>query len=239
MDGACGTALLARGLDPLTAVRTHPGAVAALHAGHVAAGADVVLTATFQARTSEVCRRAVEAARLARPRFVLGSVGPCRREELAEAVAGLGSADGIVLETFSSPEALELAAFAHHRLPETQDVPVLLSLTYLRRGGELVTFSGHAPETFARHAARHGVAALGVNCGRDVTPEDCAAILRRYRRECDLPLFARPNAGSPGGEAIPPGRFAAADWSDAAMVGGCCGTTAAHVAALRAAFGPG
>jgi methionine synthase I (cobalamin-dependent) len=238
MDAAIGTALLARGLDPLTAVETHPGAVAGLHAEHVAAGAEVVLTATFQARRFETCRRGIEVARLARPRFVLGSVGPCRREELAEIVAGLEGADGLLLETFSSPDALELAAFAHHRLPETESMPVLLSLSYLRRGGELVTFSGHAPETYARHAARHGIAALGVNCGKGVTPEDCAAILRRYRRACDLPLFARPNAGSPGGEVITPERFAATDWSDAAMVGGCCGTTAAHVAALRAALRP-
>jgi methionine synthase I (cobalamin-dependent) len=239
MDAATGTALLERGLDPVTAVETHPAAVAALHAGHVAAGAEVVLTATFQARRFETCRRGVEVARLARPRFVLGSVGPCRREELAEIVAGLEGVDGLLLETFSSPEALELAAFAHHRLPETEGMPVFLSLTYLRRGGELVTFSGHAPQTYARHAARHGVAALGVNCGKDVTPEDCVEILRRYRSECDLPLFARPNAGSPGGVVISPERFAETDWSIAAMVGGCCGTTAAHVAALRAARGAG
>jgi 5-methyltetrahydrofolate--homocysteine methyltransferase len=239
MDAATGTALLERGLDPLTAVETNPAVVAALHAEHVAAGAEVVLTATFQARRFEACRRGVEVARLARPRYVLGSVGPCRREEIAEIVAGLEGADGMLLETFSSPEALELAAYAHHRLPETESVPVLLSLAYLRRDGELVTLSGHAPETYARHAARHGVAALGVNCGKDVTPDDCAEILRRYRSECDLPLFARPNAGSPGGGVISPQRLAGADWSNAAMVGGCCGTTAAHVEALRAAFGPG
>jgi methionine synthase I (cobalamin-dependent) len=108
---------------------------------------------------------------------------------------------------------------------------VWLSLTYHRALGRLVTFSGHAPETYARLAERHGIAALGVNCGKDISPADIAAIVRIYRDNTDLPLFARPNAGSPGGEAFGPEAFAAArieaDW-----VGGCCGTTAGHLRAL-------
>ena len=75
--------------------------------------------------------------------------------------------------------------------------PLLLSLAYHRVGGELMTYSGHMPETFARHAVRHGVAALGVNCGKDIDLGDVCEILRRYRAETDLPLFARPNAGTP------------------------------------------
>lgn len=243
MDAAMGTALLARGVPPLLAALTHPGEVARVHADHVAAGAEVVLTATFQAhaageRVEELCRRALELARGAGARYVLGDVGPLPAADLPRVAEALDGADGLLLETFSSPAALELAALAFHRLTE---VPVFLSLAYERVEGRLVTHSGHAPETYARHAARHGVAALGVNCGRDVTPDDIAEVLRRYRSACDLPLFARPNAGSPGRVAVTPEAFAAAvpGWGDVAMVGGCCGTTAAHVAALRGALRPG
>src|SRR5262249_5825973 len=130
------------------------------------------------------------------------------------------------------------------RVLDDEDVPVLLSLAYLRRAdGALVTYSGHAPETFARHASRHGVAALGVNCGRDVGLEEAAEVVRRYRRATDLPLFARPNAGTPslaGGEAVYPrtpalmaGGLPELLEAGAAMVGGCCGTTPAHIAAFR------
>jgi methionine synthase I (cobalamin-dependent) len=106
-----------------------------------------------------------------------------------------------------------------------------------------VTASGHAPEWFASRAAAWGVAALGANCGRDVDLRDIIEIIRRYRSETDLPLFARPNAGTP--------RQVKGEWvypltpqemaeqipelleAGVAMVGGCCGTTPEHIAALR------
>jgi methionine synthase I (cobalamin-dependent) len=122
--------------------------------------------------------------------------------------------------------------------------PVLLSLAYHRQAnGAPVTYSGHPPEYFAREARRHGVAALGVNCGRDIGLRDIIEVLRRYRNETDLPLFARPNAGTPGpdgaypltpealAEAVP--EMVAAG---ARMIGGCCGTTAEHVAAVAGAL---
>ena len=37
-----------------------------------------------------------------------------------------------------------------------------------------------------------GIAALGVNCGRDIGMDEIIDIIRRYRKETDLPLFARP-----------------------------------------------
>ncbi len=239
MDAAIGTALLARGIDPLLAPLTHPRDVAAVHASHVAAGAECVLTATFQANPitlgddlDDVCRAAVRLARGSGSRLVLGSVGPMgsprdfpSHAALATAAQALDGVDALLLETCSSPAAMEAAAFVHHRL----GVPVWLSLAYHHVEGRLVTLSGHGPEVYACHAARHGVAALGVNCGKDISPADCAAVVRIYRQETDLPVFARPNAGSPGGEAYPPGSFGAldADW-----VGGCCGTTADHLRAM-------
>src|SRR5205823_3894147 len=125
---------------------------------------------------------------------------------------------------------------------ETESLPLLLSLTYLRKNGELMTFSGHRPETFARHAERHSVAALGVNCGKEIDLPDVVEIVRRYRQETDLPLFVRPNAGTPSADGTyPRSPEAMAAWlpalvaAGATMVGGCCGTTPAHVAAFREA----
>ena len=133
--------------------------------------------------------------------------------------------------------------YAFHRAAEIE-TPLLLSLTYLRSpAGRLATFSGHAPETYARHAERHGVAALGVNCGRDIGMDEIIEIIRRYRRETDLPLFARPNAGTPAREGdrwIYPHtpeamatRLPELLEAGVNMVGGCCGTTPEHIAAFR------
>jgi 5-methyltetrahydrofolate--homocysteine methyltransferase len=85
--------------------------------------------------------------------------------------------------------------------------------------------------------------ALGVNCGRDITIDDCAEIICRYRTVTDLPLFARPNAGTPtnvDGQWVYPHtpEQMAAELpklleAGVSMVGGCCGTTPAHIAAFR------
>ena len=68
-------------------------------------------------------------------------------------------------------------------------------------------------------------------------------IIQRYRDNTDLPLFSRPNAGTPvcrdGRWIYPLTPVAMADdlWklleAGVSMVGGCCGTTPAHIAALR------
>lgn len=230
-----GTLLLARGLDPRHAIRQHPDALRQIHCDYVASGAEVLVTATFQVLEEASCHRAVELAREANPAFVLGDIGPCNRVDLAPIVAGLEEADGLLLETFSSPEALTLTAYIFHRLLIAPEKPILLSLSYHRVEGKLVTHSGHEPETYARHARQHGVAALGVNCGVNLSLADITEILHRYRQACDLPLFARPNAGSPGGKVLTPEDFATADWADAVLIGGCCGTTPAHIAAMRQA----
>jgi 5-methyltetrahydrofolate--homocysteine methyltransferase len=264
MDGAMGTRLQAAGLGtgecgPRWNL-TRRAEVARVHEEYLAAGAQVLLTNTFQSnpialarhglddRLEEINARAVQLARRAPggPRFVLGDVGPILalgryeefsdREALQRVIESLDGVDGLLFETCSTPAALAAVEFALHRVGLAGEVPILLSLTYHVVAGEPVTFSGHRPETFARHAARHGVAALGVNCGKDIDLATTAAILRRYRAETDLPLFARPNAGTPrpdGSYPLTPAEFAAGlpglIEAGACMVGGCCGTTPEHI----------
>lgn len=189
--------------------------------------------------------------------WVLAGIGPLYDPEtndeildldvLHETAAAFGQADGILLETTSRLDALRAAAYLSHRVAEVADLPVLLSVAYRKEGpGEYRTATGHPPEVIARHAAGHGVSVLGVGCGRDVGPDDLEEILRRYRQETDLPLLVRGNAGTPrragGGWAYPltPQAFAAwgPHWlaAGATLLGGCCGTTPAHVAALARAI---
>jgi len=273
MDGAMGTRLLAAGLSvgecgPAWNL-TRPREVSRVHADYLAAGAEVLLANTFLSdpvslarhglddRLDEINHTAITLARRAPGprRYVLGDVGPILtpgryeefsdRDALRRTAASLADADAILFETCSTPAALGAVEFVLHRV-EGIDVPLLLSLTYHQKGGELMTFSGHRPETFARHAARHGVAALGVNCGKEIDVGDVIEIVRRYREETDLPLFVRPNAGTPSAD----GTYPRSPQATAAfvpeliaagvtMVGGCCGTTPAHVAAFRAALARG
>ncbi len=271
MDGAMGTELQRAGIGPEECHEiwnvTHADRVSAIHRAYADAGAEVLLTNTFQSnsthlarfgfedRLEEINRSAVSLARRSAgsSRFVLGDVGPIldatnRTEfadfnELGRVLISLEGVDGILLETCSHPRALAAVQWAFHRLVDI-DVPLLLSLTYHRaRSGQLVTVSGHAPESFARHAERHGVAALGVNCGRDMGMDDIIEVICRYRAETDLPLFARPNAGTPfrqGDRWIYPHapetmatRLPELVKAGARTIGGCCGTTPRHIAAYR------
>jgi 5-methyltetrahydrofolate--homocysteine methyltransferase len=251
---------------------SRPERVRAIHEAYVQAGARCLLTNTFQANPCALVRHGLEeqleriiraGVRLARAAvgregFVLADIGPILISpadqdfsdwgDLARTVeAFLGTdIDGILLETCSSPRALTAVEVIRHRILDHDDLPMLLSIAYRRHDdGRLLTHSGHSPETFARHAAHHGVSVLGVNCGRDLTLDHMADILRRYRRVSDMPLLARPNAGSPVGDrgqlAYPvspesmAGKVSLLIDSGAAMLGGCCGTTPGHIAAIQRA----
>ena len=271
MDGAMGTELRRRGLADAGCGEqwnlTEPDRVAAAHQAYVDAGAECLLTNTFQAnrpalakhgledRLEDICESAVAIARSVAGEscLVLADLGPVPEDaasrlsdpqSLEEIIPDLQDVDGLLLETFSDPLALFVAK--HCRVVSWADgAPILLSLAYQRdpKGG-LCTRSGHPPEWFAMQARQYGVAALGVNCGRDLGMDDVIEIIRRYRKVTDLPLFARPNAGTPSrlGDrwSYPhaPEAMAARlpELLDAGvnMIGGCCGTTPEHITAFRA-----
>jgi 5-methyltetrahydrofolate--homocysteine methyltransferase len=279
MDGGMGSELYQAGLEPDECGedwnRSRPERVRDIHREYVEAGAQCLLTNTFQANPCALVRHDREEAvgaiiragvRLARSAvgpegFVLGDIGPViiapsdpdfsDWDDLARVVEEFAGpdfswpgVDGLLLETCSTPRALTAVEFIRHRLLDHADVPVLLSLTYqCHPDGRILTPGGQTPETFARHAAKHGVSALGVNCGRDLDMDALVEIVRRYRACCDLPLFVRPNAGTPeviDGHLVYPEspRSMAAKLlqlleAGVSMVGGCCGTTPAHIAAFR------
>ncbi len=269
MDGAMGTELQRAGLKSGESSASwnllHPERVRIVHNAYVAAGASVLLANTFQMpsnlspwfaheQVTSICTQGASLAACVRRTvagWILADIGPIivpgsnlEFEDVGN-VSVLSNftapVDAILLETCSSPRVRYAVQRA---VGNAWGKPVLLSLTYLRNpAAKLVTFSGHAPEWFAERAARWGVGALGVNCGREISVGDCAEIVRRYRQVTDLPLFARPNAGTPkkvrGRWVYPLTPSAMAERlpelleAGVSMVGGCCGTTPAHIAAMR------
>jgi 5-methyltetrahydrofolate--homocysteine methyltransferase len=262
MDGAMGTELQRAGLNLTENATTwnvlHPRRVRAVHRAYRAAGAEVLLTNTFliNAATKHESDRlaAWQAAyELVGPQvYRIAAVGPVAGDPSRREFDDLrrlcmsgpcddDCPDAILLETCSSPRVrFALAQLRRQRF----ELPLLVSLSFVHNdSGKLNTISGHGPEWFAERAAGWGLSALGVNCGRDISVSDCADIIRRYRRVTDLPLFARPNAGTPNkvrgrwvypltprqmAESLPELLEAGVS-----MVGGCCGTTPEHITALR------
>jgi methionine synthase I (cobalamin-dependent) len=244
---------------------SRPEKVRAIHQAYSTAGAQVLLTNTFQTNPKSLAKHGLEqqlehiiqaAVALARSAegaspFVLADVGPIppdatsgareNRQWLECWGGSLGRVDGILLETFSNEDAFSLVEFLRESGP-IRDLPILLSFTYLHGPRGLQILAGQAPEEIAARADRAGVSALGVNCGREIDMTAIIEIVRRYRDATALPLFVRPNAGTPvsvGGAWVYPltpkkmaGRLPELLAAGITMVGGCCGTTPEHIAAF-------
>src|SRR5204862_840048 len=160
------------------------------------------------------------------------------REAFREQADGLleGGVDGFVLETFSDLTELAMAVEA---VRSVTDLPVIAQMAFTDEG---MTFTGVAPDSVARQLRTLGVEAFGANCS--VGSSVLYDVLERMLPEAaGVPLAIQPNAGlpsrigerliylsSPGYMADYAGRMVEAG---ARLVGGCCGTTPQHTAAMR------
>jgi 5-methyltetrahydrofolate--homocysteine methyltransferase len=186
--------------------------------------------------------------------IVAGDIGPLGADESREETTEIFSeqvtvlmaagVDLIMIETMTSLEeaisAVEAVCGAGRKLQ--RDIPVLASLVHDNR---LLTRDGHGPAAVFRRLSEAGASAIGVNC---MTAGAAVVQVVREMRTCgNLPVFAKPSAGLPriSGDGllypIAPDEFAghglAIFEAGASMVGGCCGTTPAHIAALVEAVG--
>jgi 5-methyltetrahydrofolate--homocysteine methyltransferase len=205
------------------------------------------------------------AGRPERPCFVAGSLGPtngtlslavdvanpARRERTfdefvdayGEQVRGLadGGVDILLVETVFDTLVAKAALFAIERFFDGggRRLPVMVSGTITDRSGR--TLSGQLIEAFWSSVSHAGALSVGINCALG------AAEMRPYIEELSrlAPVFvsAYPNAGLPnafGGFDETPekiarelGEFARHGWVN--VVGGCCGTTPAHIRAVAQA----
>ncbi|MBR3333902.1 MAG: homocysteine S-methyltransferase family protein [Clostridia bacterium] len=187
--------------------------------------------------------------------FIGMDIGPCGKLlkplgplDFEEAVSGfaevirIGAACGvdcIFLETMNDGAETRAALLA---AKENCDLPVLVSNAY-GADGKLMT--GGSPESVVAMLEGLGADAVGVNCS--LGPEALAPIVERYLAAASVPVLMKPNAGLPqekDGKTfynVLPDTFSA---QIAALVpkglrimGGCCGTTPAYIAALKEAAG--
>ncbi len=184
--------------------------------------------------------------------YVAGSVGPLgelvgaggvdpeqAREMFREQIALLAGegVDLLVLETFGDPAELALALEAARAL--APELPVVASAVF----GRDRTSGGRTPEEVARLLEPLGPTALGVNCR--LGANSLLAILEQMHRATALPLSAMPDAGevcviddrdiylsTPEFVAEYTRRMIQA--AGVRLVGGCCGTTPAHIRAVAA-----
>ncbi|MBI2755750.1 MAG: bifunctional homocysteine S-methyltransferase/methylenetetrahydrofolate reductase [Chloroflexi bacterium] len=179
---------------------------------------------------------------LGQPLAPVGTITPAQaRAVFVEQIEALLEAgvDLLILETFSDLAELQEAVLAAHSV--SADLPIIGEISVAEDGH---TLTGAGPAEAVALLEALGVDALGVNCG--VGPQGALDAVRQMQGRSRLPLAAMPNAGYPamaGGRRLyvaTPAYFGdyARRFVDAGVqiVGGCCGTTPAHVAAMRDAL---
>lgn len=211
----------------------------------------------LQDRVVELNRKAVEITRRAigPDRIVLGSVGPTgillmmgevSEEELYEgfkeqcmALAEAG-ADVICIETMT---ALDEAVIATRAAKENTHLEVITAMTFDKTiQGDFRTMMGVSPEEMVAALKEAGADIIGTNCGNGM--ENMIPIVELIRKiDPTIPVLVHANAGLPH---LHDGKNVFSETPDitasyvprliqagASIIGGCCGTTPAHIRRMR------
>lgn len=240
---------------------SHPKDIVAIHRAYVEAGAHCITANTFSANrlklsgtgtsVAQVFEAGVACAREAGALLVAADLGPTGKlleplgtlsfdeaydnfAEQARAAEDAGC-DLILVETMTDLLEAKAAVLA---AVETTALPVFATMTFDENGR---TFLGTSPAIAASTLSALGASAVGVNCG--LGPASVAPLVAAMAPYARGLLMAQPNAGIPelrDGATVynlNPTEFAQAFEailaSGATVIGGCCGTTPAFIAALR------
>lgn len=216
----------------------------------------------LDSRCEEINRAAVAAVRaiVGQDAFVSGSCGPtgCTLKpygdtEPAAVADGFArqcgalieaGVDVICVETMTDLVEATLAVKAAKAI--SRDLPVMATMTFDRTPRGFFTIMGVDIPSAVAGLAAAGADLVGSNCGNG--SENMVLIARELRARTDLPLVIQANAGLPElqGDRVVYGEspeFMAEKARElvacgVSVVGGCCGTTPAHIAALRQALLP-
>lgn len=254
---------------------TSPEIVKSVHKSYIEAGSDILITNTFGANSITLARHnladkigeiniaGVQIAKEAAgdDNYVLGDIGPTgdflqpigttgpqQFEQAFSAQAKAlvqGGVDGLIIETMTAIEELEIAVKAAQSA--AGDLPVFASMSFDSAGGEFRTMMGVSVGIMIQRLLELKVDGLGFNCGK-MTLDNYVRLAGKFGSlagACDVILFAEPNAGMPemvNDEAVykvTPDEFADAlvkiKDTGFKILGGCCGTGPAHIkAAVKA-----
>ena len=206
-------------------------------------------------RVKEINEAAVKIAREASKgrAKIVGSLGPTGRfivplgdlefeeayrafYEQAKALADAG-ADYLLFETCIDIQEMRAGLLA---AKDATSLPIICQLSYSEDGR---TVTGTDPQTAAITLEALGADIIGVNCS--LGPQELVPIVKTLAENCSGPISVLPNAGMPrlenGRTIFPMGPEEFASWgaklvaAGATYLGGCCGTTPAHIKALAAA----
>lgn len=188
--------------------------------------------------------------------WVIASIGPTgkllvmgdiTKDELynsfkEQAVAlGKGGADAVCIETMSD---IDEAVLAIKATKENTGLEVICTFTFDRTvKGDYRSMMGVSPADAAKACVEAGADIIGTNCGNGI--ERMIDIVKEMRAVSDAPILVHANAGLPenidGADVFPEtpedmaGQVNDLVAAGANIIGGCCGTTPAHIKAMKEA----
>ena len=146
----------------------------------------------------------------------------------------------LCIETMSSLQEVLCAIRAARKL--NKDAEVICTMTFQAGAAGYMTMMGVSCEQAAKGLSEAGADIVGANCGNG--PEQMVDIAREMRKHTNRPILIHANAGLPqlvDGKTVfkqSPADMAAKVKdlvaAGASIIGGCCGTTPAHIAAIKA-----
>ncbi len=213
----------------------------------------------LQDRVSEINEAAAKASKAAGGdnKWVIASIGPTGKMLITEEVTEQqmydafkeqaialekGGADAVCIETMSD---IEEAVLAIKAAKENTNCEVICTFTFERTvRGDYRSMMGVSPSAGALAAIEAGADIIGTNCGNGM--ERMLDIVKEMREAApDMPILLHANAGLPknidGVDVFPETPEMMAAFVDAMIeaggniIGGCCGTTPAHIAAIKKA----
>ena len=257
LDGATGSNLQNAGMPvgvcPEQWILEHPQTMIDLQRAYVEAGTQILLAPTFTANRikleeyglADISKeaaggKALVAGDITMTGQQLYPMGELQFEELVDiykeqvkVVADAG-VDLFIIETMMSLQETRAAVLA---IRETSDLPIMASMTYNEDGRSLY---GTDPVTAVVTLQSLGADAVGMNCSTG--PEEMLEPIRQTVEYAYVPVLAKPNAGLPELEdgvtvyKTTPEEFAEVGAKlveeGVSIIGGCCGTTPAHIKAL-------
>ena len=153
--------------------------------------------------------------------------------EQAQALADAG-ADFLIIETCIDIQEMRAALLA---AKDACNLPIICQLSYSEDGR---TVTGTDPQSAAVILEAMGAAIIGVNCS--LGPEQLVPVVKILAENCRVPISVQPNAGMPylenGVTKFPMDAKTFGSWgaklveAGATYLGGCCGTTPAHIREL-------
>ncbi len=148
-----------------------------------------------------------------------------------------GGVDGLIVETMTD---LREALCAVRAAREVSELPVFASVSLKTPANGGRTIMGDTAQDCAAKLAEAGASVVGTNCG-ELDPLEMAGVVAMMREATSLPIIAQPNAGKVQMvEGSPTYKMSPQDFAEgirecvragARLVGGCCGTSPAHIAA--------